>query len=301
MNRAADRDVSADSLGMPVARWLHRPRLGTVHSVFEHAINIRLDDELLVLTTPDVGVLPNGVVLGAWDLRQTGVVHGQSVAADRDSITVAAAALRVGLGRAAVVGTLISARGVSSPQLRAGVERARRAASARAPVVGLGPVLRGGDGDADAFAGSIMASLAEIRRAALSGDLARVADTTTALVGVGWGLTPSGDDVLVGMTAVLRAMGETLAETIAGAAAAARSRTTLVAGSLLSHAAAGDYAQRVQRAVNAIVSDVDVAPTVANTLRWGASSGADLLVGILVGAELGLGLRAAAREAPARC
>jgi hypothetical protein len=101
-------------------------------------------------------------------------------------------------------------------------------------------------------------------------------------VGLGPGLTPSGDDFLVGALALLDAVG---AKTAQAALAQAiielpRGLTSPLSESLLKTAAAGHFGEHLCCAVSAVVSgkpDQVVVPV----RKIGHSSGWDMMVGIL--------------------
>ena len=121
------------------------------------------------------------------------------------------------------------------------------------------------------------------------GDAERAVAAAHPLIGLGPGATPSGDDLLVGLAAGLAATDHPMARSFAaGVARQAAGMTTSVAESYLFHAGRLEFSERVhvggaggahrpgarswRAAVNA-------------ALAWGASSGADLMVGLLVGIE----------------
>lgn len=92
-----------------------------------------------------------------------------------------------------------------------------------------------------------------------------------ALAGLGEGLTPAGDDILIGYTAglVLFRHSPDVARHIAERAAR---RTTALSATLLRHAARGE----VPEPVHALVERGDAGPLV----RWGSSSGRHVLYGL---------------------
>jgi hypothetical protein len=99
------------------------------------------------------------------------------------------------------------------------------------------------------------------------------------LLGLGPGLTPAGDDVVIGWVVALRALGgpsgRALVRRVAAPlATAAATRTTTLARALLAAALAGHVAEPVR----AFVARPDPAE-VAAVLALGASSGADFLAG----------------------
>ena len=113
-----------------------------------------------------------------------------------------------------------------------------------------------------------------------------------ALVGLGPGLTPAGDDVLAAMLLTLSA--------VPGAAATvdalAREITPLLAGTtalsatLLRHAAAGSGIPEIVSLVDALSGSGDLAGSTAQLLAVGHSSGTALAHGVLAAARLADGL-----------
>jgi hypothetical protein len=96
--------------------------------------------------------------------------------------------------------------------------------------------------------------------------------------------------VLVGLSAALFATGHPAARPFASACAmVATGRTTDVAERLHRHAARGEFCERLHRLMGAILAGepARLPAAIATALDWGATSGADGLLGVL------LGLRAA--------
>jgi len=103
------------------------------------------------------------------------------------------------------------------------------------------------------------------------------------LVGLGDGLTPDGDDILVGYSAALRVTGHPRAQEVAEEAAAlAPGRTTDIAVMFHQHAARGEYSQRIHVLMERLIAG-PTARDIEATLNWGASSGAATLLGALLG------------------
>jgi len=125
-----------------------------------------------------------------------------------------------------------------------------------------------------------------------SGDLETMIEAGGALVGLGAGLTPAGDDLLVGFTAALAAIElctDSVSEALAVAwASQARSRTTPVAASFYAHAAAGEYAEPIAAALRTVLSGPTnrVQEAVEQAGTWGATSGLDMLQGVALGIRL---------------
>ncbi|MCW2912313.1 MAG: hypothetical protein JWN52_381 [Actinomycetia bacterium] len=140
-----------------------------------------------------------------------------------------------------------------------------------------------------------------------AGDLAHAVDAAERIVGLGPGLTPSGDDVLAGLLISLRLLGgavhggETaiwLADWIGAAVTAdADTRTTALAATLLHCAARGQAGAEVAAVLRALAGQEHLAPAVRRLLGAGHTSGADLIWGVLAGCRATLALSAAATAA----
>jgi hypothetical protein len=173
-------------------------------------------------------------------------------------------------------------------------ERAQHAlslAADQAPRIGLGPLLLG-IVDQQTSVGSLgraaAKSLARVIEAMNDGSPERAVSASVPLIGLGPGATPSGDDLLVGFAAGLAATDHPLARPFAqGVAREAKGLTTSVAECYLAHAGRLEFAERVHGTALAVLtgSEGDVRKAVTDALAWGASSGVDLLVGLLVGIQ----------------
>lgn len=137
----------------------------------------------------------------------------------------------------------------------------------------------------------------ELRAAIDAGDAARLRRAVRALVGLGSGSTPGGDDVLAGTLAGLRATRRDVrAEQIAAAVLPdLDSRTPLMSADLLRLAAAGHVCTEAGVVLRATVGPPgELDRALAALLSVGHTSGADLAAG------LAIGLGAAAGQEPRR-
>src|SRR5262249_28807525 len=102
------------------------------------------------------------------------------------------------------------------------------------------------------------------------------------LIGLGEGLTPAGDDCLVGALAVLHRHDRSWlifqTEVLASLVRLAQHRTTAIAAEFVRHAVDGHYAETVIDVLTA--SDAARRSAVATLCRTGATSGADILCGM---------------------
>ncbi len=101
----------------------------------------------------------------------------------------------------------------------------------------------------------------------------------TQLVGLGAGLTPAGDDYLVGVMAALWLNGSS--DRLSNVIEAALSRTTNLSAAFLAAAARGEFMEPWHRLAQALSNDDDAAiQTAVNRIaQFGASSGKDALAG----------------------
>jgi hypothetical protein len=138
-----------------------------------------------------------------------------------------------------------------------------------------------------------MAAIHGLRLAGRNRDVRGFLDFANRLIGLGPGLTPSGDDFLTGFmlaTACLARVDGGVAAWYdgAGQALASRSaqRTTLAGSNQLWLASRGEADEVVCRAVTAILwEDRELRASVEALLQTGSSSGGDILAGICVAAE----------------
>lgn len=129
-----------------------------------------------------------------------------------------------------------------------------------------------------------VAGRAHLAAAIRERDAAQLIAGAAALLGLGDGLTPSGDDCLVGALAVLHHVdrewlsraGSPIVGAIAGSA---RERTTTIGREFVLHALAGRFSEPVLAVLRALAPG-EQRHAVARLARLGATSGADTLCGM---------------------
>jgi hypothetical protein len=117
-----------------------------------------------------------------------------------------------------------------------------------------------------------------------------MADQMASLLGLGDGLTPAGDDLILGLLLILNRWGGVLAPGFdvrplnRAAIDQARQKTTALSQSLIACAALGQADERLLLALDGIMTDQTDPPACAAQLAgWGSSSGAAALAGMGVG------------------
>lgn len=269
------------SVGTRPAGALRLPRLpgprldvpfAVVH-VGQSAAVLRADDDtLLALTSRERGLVPGGVCVphpADFALVRRALSPGGVVRPDLLLADLLPHAVRVDLRVPPAV---------ADPAAVAALARAVAAACVPAGVLPDPRPLRD-------LAGPLA-------RAALAGDDAGVADLLRRLVGSGPGATPTGDDVVVGVLATLRATpGDPAADAVARLARALPAvlpRTTWASRHDLRAAAAGQLAEHLHDLVRATADAALVPGTVARARTWGATSGLDHAAGVAAAAALTL-------------
>lgn len=270
-----------------------------VHSIFASVVNLQTPHGLVTIAGPWVDSLPHGLTIrGRIDVRATGLRVGQRAILDRRRVRVPASDIEINLLGAVGWSPRLA---LTDPQEAARRWRSRAAAvrSLAADLVrqrdgaqdGLGTLIDY-DGNGPLYAAARLAAprLERIADTLRSADPGAAGTAAESIVGLGPGLTPSGDDALVGMAAgvaALATIGTVDAAFLRSAADAAPARTTAVGATFLRHAAAGEFANGLHVLIAALLGPdpAAIAPAIVRTVALGATSGADTLVGVLLGLD----------------
>jgi hypothetical protein len=235
-----------------------------VHSVFERAVNLRChDDRLVMLQGQGLLSAPFAVAL-EWLPPAGALAPGMAVMRDGTRLLIG--------------GTAIDWRGAEVAITA--IAPAARAPRVLAALFDAGEPPRGAPGLESERGGRGREQLADgIGRA----DSGAFLDGARALIGLGEGLTPAGDDCVVGALAMLRRVRpEFLARRPAlrrQLATAARGATTDVGREFLLHALDGAFSEPMISLVMA-ASEAKAREGARRLLSVGHTSGADALLGM---------------------
>ena len=253
--------VQALSLGFEIDIW--KAQQGAVHSCFDHAINLLVHGELWTLLGESQCDAPFGIRVDR--LRALGVTS-------TDRVDLRAGYLRVG---PSIVDCRNAARwvpaGWGTPA--SGLER-------RLALVEREAQLR-------AWPGSV--EIASDLITALHGSDAGLARTVQRSVGRGPGLTPAGDDVLVGIFAAVTAGAHPSASRLAAALNPVLHSTSDISRHLLQQASRGLFGRALYdfgRVLFDNVSEDIVSSALTPVLDTGCTSGADACVGLAAACRL---------------
>ncbi|MGP3956547.1 DUF2877 domain-containing protein [Nonomuraea sp. 3N208] len=142
-------------------------------------------------------------------------------------------------------------------------------------------------------------AVASLAAACAKGWLLGVVTAAEQLIGLGPGLTPSGDDVLAGLLVTLRHVGRAteteqavwLADWLGATVTFdARTRTTPLSATLLHCAARGEASPEVLAVLRGVTGGQALEPALRRLRRLGHTSGADLTQGVAIGVHAVLAL-----------
>ena len=272
---------------------------GSVHSVFDRTVNIlcdhvRPEGAWVSLHAPDVPLHPHAVLLdpgkdgkgGKAGEGLLGASVGERVGLAATGIVLGAGRVTVRLGGAAVWSPWLEPlEGVSEPR------RAGRVDAIMRSVDGSGvtsPFLRhaGVAGSAEeALMRKCWAIKKDLRAAWRLGDMESAARAMMSAVGLGGGLTPSGDDFLVGFLGAAHffAYGDDGRVKAARSLPVGMSMTTAPAFFMLKGALAGFLPGPLSCLLRALAreDEREVDRAVGRLADLGATSGQDMLAGVI--------------------
>lgn len=284
-----------------------------VRGVQRRACHLTLDDgPLVILSMPDVPLAPNAfaVDLGAYaTLEAAGFRAGQSVSLGVGARPGPEADWWVALGAGEPWEPRPRVPSSAPPDLADRLRAVRVTVVAEGARESLLPLIWVSESDRGGLPAGSLRSAAPAARmlvaAAIRRDATSVERAAGRLAGLGSGLTPSGDDVLAGFAAAWALVGASL--TLDGTArrvvtGALRSGADAAASPIgrawLEHACRGELLEPMTRFVALLLAgtSLDLTPAVRGALAVGSSSGADWMVGFLLGT--GAVLEAARRDRP---
>jgi hypothetical protein len=276
LSASAQTTFAARALGAGMARRLRATDFGgRVHSVFSRAVNVEWHmpgASLLTLHGPAPLAAPFGMALEAWPdehpSRAWGLEPGLPVFARAGHLV--AGELEVDWSCARVTDLRVT-------------PCAGEARTARDRLAGALTDLDGPHGAAGLASTPGRAARGAAARAIRERDPAALARAARSLMGLGEGLTPAGDDWLVGALAALHRLAQRWALTggrldsvLVGEA---QLRTTTIGAAFLAHALAGEFSEPIRDLMTA-ESSPGARASAARLAVMGATSGADTLAGI---------------------
>ena len=279
-------------------------RTASVHSIFAAALNIAVDETLFTLLSDEKPRMPNNARLPRCIMEQlyAKLSPGTQVRVGDGKLVIPVLDLSIHLpgGAGWEPVPVVAAHNWRTQAVAAHAYMLAHHLAQRAQPDGLAPLVRPlllGEPAQETPLGRIALPLLRLlMQASREQDIVEIERAARGLAGLGPGLTPSGDDTLGGFIGVLAlanaqpgadaTANKHLAEVIA---AAARPRTTLLSATLLAHAASGELAEQVGELLTALTLPAEASAAVlqaaGRVLAYGACSGGDTLLGLLLGLQ----------------
>ena len=275
-----------------------------MHSVYEGATNILFPTGIVSVVARSIGRGPLNVVLATNHVDFSQVVSKGDKARAGGNLLYAGPALCIYLERAGLFGP--PARFRKQPLncyfVRRNVETAQNLILAVGRLEGLGTLanptlMMSRTEGSNPFVPPARRSALGFMRAFRQGNALGAIAAAKGLLGLGIGLTPSGDDLLSGLLVALvlgRRNGfdqSTVVDQIAeGVAESSRGRTTPLSQDYIQQAAAGRANEAVLRFVEDLYTGTrgNLSRSMADLIGYGATSGTDIAAGAILGVTLAL-------------
>lgn len=282
-----------------------RPRIGTIHSVFQRAVNIAIDDTMVAVLSRELQRMPNALRLSQPNMRGllSGLHPGMQVCIGDGGLFIPALHVAIHLPARPpwepkpYLAQHPWRRDDVAHHIRTLARHLSRAAhhDGLAPLVW--PLLLEQPAQETPLTRMALPMLQLLASAARTRSIPAIETATQSLAGLGPGLTPSGDDALAGYASVMALLGPLLSgdsgnslpgTSIAAAiATTAQPRTNMLSATLLAHAARGEVAEHVGTLFTALALPAGAAEAVLRAadrlLAFGGTSGGDTMLGLLIG------------------
>ncbi len=273
-----------------VAEYLRDPRKGTVLATFRRSCYLDFEDRILALVASELGNGPLNIVLAAAPPHSFQIIPvGELVISTAELITIGTS-LRISYDRALPWVPAITPWALRPRALNANLDLCHNLLVREAPVgsfahaLPIAPITRRNYIEETLYQQASVA-MNTLARGLYNGDLATLAQATRQLAGLGLGLTPSGDDVLVGVLMALTVSSPSNARQLrATVLAAAAGRNPRISAAYLDAAAKGEANEAWHQLLDVLPSgDSAVVSSAARTvMSIGETSGADMLGGFLL-------------------
>lgn len=282
--------------------FLQKHQVGAVHSVFNKATNITFNDTLLSLLSDELPRMPNSVRLHSIVLDEllSNLQPGMEVCVGKDALFIPACNFSFHLSDTYLweprpeVSTYQWNRETVAQHTRLLTQffTIKHQQDGLASLVG--PLFLRQPLQESPLSRMALPKLRLLARATWRQNIAGIEEATRGLAGLGPGLTPSGDDALGGFAAVMALLSPMLsadsqsrkhiASTIAKVA---KPRTTKLSAVLLDYASRGEVSEQFGTLLLTLMLPAEEFETVLRAanrvMAFGASSGGDTLLGMLLG------------------
>ena len=266
-----------------------------IHSVFDSAVNLRLEDEdrLLTLLVSDGYELPQGIRIWKKDISLQTLTPGLHAAAKRGILRFDSSPLSVDMRSAPVWKCRIPelSLDLTSPVIQqawsATWDMLNKEQRLKNTNLVADDLFQAGTGPS--LSQRIRNPVTSLLASAEGFDLQGALRAAEKMIGLGPGVTPSGDDILIGflaglwsvagqnrgLFAFIRSLGDELVHLAKG--------TSEISRTYIYHATRRQFSSALSHLAEAIATGNGVAASARSAMRIGHSSGMDSVTGLLMG------------------
>ncbi|WP_432352862.1 DUF2877 domain-containing protein [Sporosarcina sp. A2] len=270
----------------------HKKMTGYVHSTFKRTINIVCldDNQLYTVASSDIDNAPNTLILDCASMDGSGIGVDDEVYSD-------GIVFRIGNSLSIDVSD-VEAVELSLPTFPRDADRIRRNVAImkkRIEEVGESGGIKGNATSESPFeleVSKMLSARTELLVDQLSsGRLREAGESANSILGLGPGLTPSGDDYLTGMIAVFMVPNHPIPELhtfCEEVATVAKTATNIISYSAIFQASKGKIRASLVHLLACLFTgeEEELLPALEAVLAIGSTSGTDMALGIVAGIEL---------------
>ena len=271
---------------------------GIVHSVFDHACNIQLEENNLVtLISPKLPNYPAAIKLDITEdqkLCSIGFKTGMKSVINKDEIKIPEICLSIKLTGAKVWDSspLFLRSNISEEKVNENIEKIRDLILKYGKIEGVASIL-----DVNAvennYKNFIINSVKRLAKGISDFDYKEISEASKRLIGLGPGLTPAADDFLLGILASLYYIGyyfgnhlENLKKIAGFIIYDLPGRTTFISEIMLRNGMKARFSEPIRDLMLAVIHTTSVQDKCINLLNIGGTSGSDCAAGIVWGVLL---------------
>lgn len=306
------RVINAKFMGPTAKELLGRNITGEIHSAFERVFNIKFNDTLVGIARNDVYRSQINMITDVStdeSMTSLGVRRGVRARIGKNRIIIGST-LKVSVTGTKIWQPSTSVHTPSNPKIISrNLEEVKRKMSSRNIDEGLGQLLGhiddiledgiSGTYNLNQVAKKALPSIDKLAKGALERNPEKLKDASKGLIGLGLGLTPSGDDMLAGFMIarwwITNSFGTKLNQVKEENTSIKRQmedKTTLFSKQHLRYAAKGETNEAVENFLKAILKDQmsNINLHIDHVIGMGETSGTDTMFGLLLGLETALKL-----------
>jgi hypothetical protein len=284
---------------------------GVIHSVFENVINISMEQHLYTLANPSVGIGPRTALFEQnWNLRAVGFEQGQEVVFEDERLKCVSNGKEIMYHPLRIWDSspILSYKPLSKHEIQRNLDSFAKIIFDRGDLDSISPLLhvisrqyvwedlfsKTTRAYADLHMLFIEKRMERLVKVVSKRKWYEVSEAVRDVVGFGPGLTPSTDDLIVGMMlAVLYTATDKqeMSLVLPRFISAIGNRTTDISKTVLENAALGKTTEDIRNLLLSIVDadaprGLDVAAS--RVMAIGKTSGTDLMTGIYIGLKLNM-------------